>query len=260
MNCAFCLSKEKTTKEHLLSKPICDGLGIERSTLVASMDGRTGELSRGSSLDRKSVRLPCKSCNSRWMSKLEGNTAQTLNRWLERPDEPLTSVGLRHVVRWLAKTALVLTFAENEARRFMTSPTQTAIPDITTAKAVAANGPLKHVRVAAAQTEDSSVLWGVGNPTVLPRGPDRISSRAINVASMNLGQLQLWVVVPLVPPDDIQLPAGVTPLHEDLAFGALATRAGSLDPTQVVATYSDRTTAAFLRAMAAAQHALATGR
>ncbi|MGH9890883.1 MAG: hypothetical protein ACREA0_02625 [bacterium] len=159
MNCHFCLTKGKATKEHLLSKPICDALGIERSMLVASVDGRSGEVSRLNSLDRKSVRLPCEGCNSRWMSKLESNTAQTLHRWLERPDEPLTSVGFQHVVRWLAKTALVLAFAENDARRFMTSPAETAIPDITTARAVAAGAPLEHVRGAAARTEDGSVLW-----------------------------------------------------------------------------------------------------
>lgn len=222
--------------------------------------GRTGELSRFTSLDRKSVRLPCESCNSRWMNELEGNTAQALHHWLERPDEPLSSAGLQHVVRWLAKTALVLAFSENEARRFTATPTETAIPDITTAKAVAAGAPLEHVRVAAARTTDSSVLWGVGNPTVQPSGPDRISSRAVNVASMNLGQLQLWVVVPIVAPDGVHLREGVAPLHEDLTSAGLGTRSGGLDPTQVVVTYSDRTTAAFSRAMAAAQHTLAGGR
>ena len=258
MRCPFCLSAEPLSKEHLFSKPICDALGVDRSMLVASLDGNTGEFRHYSVLDRRSVRLPCERCNSGWMSELERAAARRLRRWLANPDERLTKAGLQDLTRWLVKTAIVLGFAEVDARRFMSSPTETAIPDITTAKALAAGVTPDHVHVAAARTNNGRMVWGAGNPTVQAAGPNRMSSRVINVAAFNLGPIQLWAIIPIIPPDHLQLPPGVKRLHANLCSRALQVRSGNLDPTQVYATYSDATAQALSRALATAHEPAAT--
>jgi hypothetical protein len=95
------------------------------------------------------------------------------------------------------------------------------------------------------------VLWGVGNASVDPVGPDRISTRAVNVAALNLGEVQFWVVMPFIPADEIRLPAGVLELRPGLKVSQLAYRAADrLDPTEVIAAYGDEVTAAFQAAMA----------
>ena len=253
MKCPFCLADGKLSKEHLFSRPICDAFGIDRSTLVASVDGMSGDVNRIGRLHERSVRLPCETCNSGWMSRLEQDTSRTLKRWMSHPDETLTRSGLGYVTRWLAKTAIVLAFGEVDARRFLSTPTETAVPDITTARAVAEESSLDHVYVGAARTDNPGFLWGTGNSTVLPTGPDRISSRAINVAAITLHFLQLWIVMPIIRPDQIRLPKGVIRLHGELRSGELRTRDGNLDPTQVRATYSDETTMNFFQGLALAQ-------
>jgi hypothetical protein len=248
VKCAFCLGDGKLSKEHLISKPIRDLFGIDRSMMVASLDGRTGEISRPDELDKRTVRLPCENCNSGWMSQLEQDTAGTLRRWLAHPKVQLTADGMKHVSRWLVKTVHVFGFAELDARRFLQTPTETAAPDITTARALAAGSMPEHVYVGAARISgDADVLWGVGNPTVRPAGPDRIGCRAINVVAWNLSSLQLWVAVPMLPPDKLRLPLGVTRLHPTLRSGSLRKRSSDLSPSQVRATYSDATTSAFFR-------------
>lgn len=244
VNCPFCLSDAKSSKEHLFSRPICNAVGLDRSMLVASLDGCSSAIGPVSPLDQRAVRLPCEACNSGWMSDLESDAARTIRRWMSKSDERLTKSGVVHLGRWLVKTMVVLGFSESGSRQFMDKPTQTAIPDITTAKKIAAGSVPDGVVAGAARVNDSSMLWGTGNPTVVPSGPDRISCRAVNVAAFNLGSLQLWVAVPLVAPDSLRLPKGVTRLNHQLRSRSLRPRTSNLDPTQVVAEYSDRTTAA----------------
>lgn len=76
-----------------------------------------------------------------------------------------------------------------------------------------------HAVGGAAKVGRSQYVWGTGNATVSPTGPDLINSRSINVTAVNLGPLQLWAVVPIVKPDWVVLPKGVTRLHQRLAFG-----------------------------------------
>jgi hypothetical protein len=190
------------------------------------------------------------------MSGLEQQTARDLAAWLDDADEPLSTGAAEGLRRWVTKTAIVLAFGEVDARRFMSDPTATAVPDITTAKAVASGESLDHVFVGAARTDRSAFLWGAGNATVEPRGHDRISSRAVNVAALNLGTLQLWVVIPIVRPDALRLPDAVVIAGGGLRSRDLQWRSPDLDPTQVWAHYSDETSAAFFRALARAQGVL----
>lgn len=103
MICVFCLAESgtvKMSKEHLFSVPICTALGVDRTKLVASLDGNTGIIGHATPLDRRQVRLPCAKCNSGWMGQLEQDTARALRRWLTRPGSRLTTAGHSHLVRW----------------------------------------------------------------------------------------------------------------------------------------------------------------
>ena len=236
MNCAFCGSHETLTKEHLFSTPICNALGVDRSMLVASLDEKAGAIGTPIRLDQRQVRLPCGPCNSGWMSHLEIDAANAMKRWIAG-DQRLTRMGFNLVTRWLVKTAIVLGFSEADARRFLDSPLDTAIPDVTAAKRIAAGELPDHVVAGAARTAPSTYIWGVGNPTVQPVGPQNISSRAINVAALNLGTLQLWVVIPMIKPVAVRLPRQVTRLNPHVRAAHLSTRVERLNPTDVEVTY-----------------------
>ena len=251
MKCPFCLSDDKISREHVFSKAICDAVGLDRSILVATVDRHADDIGPMSPLSQKAVRLPCERCNSGWMSDLERNAARTIRRWMSEPSDRLTKAGTLHLRRWLVKTAVVLGFSDNGARRFMNEPTEVAVPDITVAKQVAAGIVPDEVVAGAARVNETRVLWGAGNATVHPSGPDRISCRAVNVAAFNLGSLQLWVAIPVVRPDALRLPRSVSILHPNLRSRSLHTRSGDLDPTQVIAEYSDATSTALFAALAA---------
>ena len=222
---------------------------------VASYDQNSGEIGPIVPLDQRSVRLPCEECNSGWMSDLEVQTARTIRRWMSKPESPLGRTGYENMMRWLVKTAVVLGFSEGGSRRFMETPTDVAVPDITTAKSVRNGVVPDHVRGGAAKVHNSRYVWGTGNATVSPTGPYLLNSRAVNVTALNLGQLQLWVAIPIVKPERLFLPNGVARLHPRLAFQSLPTRTGDLNPSLVNATFS-RTTS---EAVFAAVDILATG-
>lgn len=255
MNCPFCLEESKTTKEHLFSQPICDAVGIDRAMDVASYDQNSGELGPIVPLDQRSVRLPCEGCNSGWMSDLEVQTARTIRRWMSKPESPLGRKGFENMMRWLVKTAVVLAFSEGGSRRFMETPTDVAVPDITTAKGIRKGVVPDQVRAGAAKVGVSRFVWGTGNATVSPTGRDLLNSRAVNVTALNLGQLQLWVAIPIVKPERLALPRGVTRLHPRVTFQSLPTRTGDLNPSLVNATFSRATS----EAVFAAVDVLATG-
>lgn len=198
---------------------------------VASYDGNSGELGPIVPLHQRSVRLPCQACNSGWMSDLEVQTARTIRRWMSKPEKPLGQGGYETMMRWLVKTAVVLGFSEGGSRRFMETPTDVAVPDITRAKEIRSGLVPDHVVGGAAKVGSSQYVWGTGNATVSPTGPDLLNSRAINVTALNLGQLQLWAVVPIVKPETVVLPKGVTRLHPRLAFQSLPTRTGEVSPS-----------------------------
>jgi hypothetical protein len=241
MLCPFCFSNSKKSKEHYFSQPICDAMGIDRSVTIVSLDARTAEYGAALPLSQRSVRLPCESCNSTWMNQLEHETAAALEHWMRGADRTLSAHEIWTIKRWATKTAFVLAFGELDARRFVDAPTETAIPDITTAKAVRNGGSLDHVTIGVARTTGSPYIWGAGNPTVIPSGPDQTSCRAVNVAAVNLGTLQLWVVIPVLPPERVELPPGVLPLGANLPFGLVRFRPGDdIDPMSVCALYPRR--------------------
>jgi len=249
VTCPFCLQASKATKEHLFSQPICDAVGIDRAMDVASYDKNSGELGPILPLHQRSVRLPCETCNSGWMSELEVQTARTIRRWISNSERPLGRSGYETMMRCLVKTAVVLGFSEGGSRRFMETPTDVAVPDITTAKTVRSGVIPDHVLGGAARVGHSQYVWGTGNATVSPTGPDLLNSRAVNVTALNLGQIQLWVAIPMVRPEKLALPKGVIRLHPRLASQSLPTRTEDLDPSLVNATFSRATSEAFFAAV-----------
>lgn len=202
--CPFCFEEKPASREHIFSKTICGALGVDRASLSVSLNANDETLGHPLALDDRAVKLPCESCNSGWMSRLETDTAQVLSGWLEDPATPLTPIGVYTITRWLTKTAFVLTFADADARRFMSTPQETALPDFTTAKLVARGSGLGHVRAGVAVSNNMPLFWAVGNSTVEPPGPGRISCRAVNAAAFNLGPIScgwpchLWRLTALI--------------------------------------------------------------
>ncbi len=246
MKCPFCLGDGKKTREHLFSNAVFDSMGLDRAITVASVNPDSGSFKPLTSLDNRSVRLPCGSCNSGWMSALEGETADVLRRWTSPGNHDLTVGEHSTLTRWLVKTMIVLTFSELRARNFMEEPTATAIPDITSARAVA-DGRIPDLAVvgAARVAPSSSIVWSVGNADVQPVGPDAISSRAVNVAVVTLGVLKLWIALPLIKPDRLNLPQDVRPLLPGTQFSELPTNTRGVSPTRVKVWYSAQRSGAF---------------
>jgi hypothetical protein len=183
------------------------------------------------------------------MSDLEVQTAHIIRRWMSKPEKPLGQNGYETLMRWLVKTAVVLGFSEGGSRRFMETPTDVAVPDVTTAKEIRGGLAPNHVVGGAAKVGRSQYVWGTGNATVSPTGPDLLNARAINVTALNLGPLQLWAVVPIVKPERVVLPKGVIRLHPRLAFQSLPTRTGEVNPSLVSATFSRSTSEALFNAV-----------
>jgi hypothetical protein len=130
----------------------------------------------------------------------------------------------------------------------MEAPTDVAVPDITAAKEIRSGSVPDHVVGGAAKVGKSQYVWGAGNATVTPTGPDLLNARAINATALNLGPLQLWVAVPIVQPEKIALPRGVSRLHPRLTFQRLPTRTGDLNPSLVIASFARATSEAFFAA------------
>lgn len=234
--CPFCFEEESPSREHLFSQPICDALGLDRETVAVSYDANSGVAGVPVPLSQRTVKLPCSSCNSGWMSQLEVDTGSVLAGWVGNPRKPLGEDGVDVLTRWLVKTLFVLGFAEGDSRHFMVSPTEIIVPDVTAAKQLIAGDRLEGVAAGAARSARANVLWALGNPSIV--APAGLSSRVVNAAAFNMGPVQLWVAVPLLQPDDLFLPARIASLEKTLTFSRLRPGRSSLDLTRIRATYS----------------------
>lgn len=251
--CPFCFEEESPSREHLFSQPICDALGLDRETVTVSYDANSGQTGVPVPLSQRTVKLPCGSCNSGWMSQLEVETGSLLAGWVGNLRTPLGEDGVDALTRWLVKTLFVLGFAEGDSRHFMTSPAETIVPDITTAKQLIAGERLEGVAVGAARSARTNRIWALGNPSVVAAAG--LSSRVVNAAAFNLGPIQLWVAVPLMQPDSLVLPARVASLEETLTFTQLRPGQASLDLSRIRATYSAATARQIFTAIEEAEQA-----
>lgn len=120
MNCFFCQGKSGSglTREHLLSKPICEFFEIDRATTTLGRVDASGEepsITSVASLDSTAVRLPCDKCNNGRMNDLETQMVSLLENWV-RGHAPLDQAAVGVMGRWLAKTHLMLTGMEGGIR------------------------------------------------------------------------------------------------------------------------------------------------
>lgn len=257
MNCFFChgTSGSGLSREHLLSKPICEFFGIDRSrTTLGRIDasGADQSISSIALLESTAVRLPCEKCNNGWMNDLEGPMVQVMDRWINQ-GVALDVEGVDVVKRWLAKSHLLLCAIEGGVRGFMDDPTSGVIPDATLARKLfeQADDAVDLVTVGLGVPRTTRALYGFGNPTPLCAGPAPVSTRAATVSYWNLGGLQMWTGIATLRPKRFHLPGRLAEPRRGLRFAKLRTVDGDPDPTSAQVDYGDLDLPALLAAMEA---------
>ena len=248
--CVFCLTEATLSREHLFSVPICNTFGIDRAGLILSGDvtNRKHPL-RTEALSTRKVKLPCASCNNGWMSNLETAAAEVFERYVHNNAE-LSADDVDVLDRWAAKSLVVLQWSDLDARKFMSSPGDGVLPDVTLARRVFDGSALDDVVFAVGRlSEPNPALWGAGNPTVVTADPEKLNCRVVNTVAFNLGCLQLWIIAPYFTPSQLKLPEGTVRLLPGTRFKALPLTSPSLDPDRVEAVFDRRTTTAIVRAL-----------
>jgi hypothetical protein len=243
LNCFFCHGRAGPglTREHLLSKPICDFLGIDRKTShIGRVDGNTNDIKSVAPISRTMVSLPCASCNSGWMSDLENQMAALLNRWIKERVR-LTSDDVMTLRRWMAKTHLVLCAIEGRSQKFMDDPHGGVIPDATLGRLLYEGNalPPDGVYFAAGIPIARTFMYGFGNPSPRCAGPVPVSARAATVSYLNLGKVQLWTLTSVLPPVRITFPPRLTTVRRGLAHRQLQTVTGDMNPVRATIDYGN---------------------
>lgn len=248
MNCLFCFTDAlPLTKEHLLSKPICRLLGIERAEeQVGRFNGVTQTVTSIASLESTSVRAVCAGCNNGWMSQLEVDTAAVLGRWFD--GTPLDEQGAHTLRRWMAKTHLILCLIEGRAHKLIDESTTSVLMDATLAREVREHADLcatTHTRFGAARTAGSTTIrWAFGTPSIRMAGPKKPNNTIATASIMFLGNVQLWTVnTPLPTPqaDSVAPPGYAKQLAPGMTAKRLLTAARHVDPARAIVDYTPLT-------------------
>lgn len=225
--CQFCFSEghvPKLSKEHLLSKPIAEAFGVDRSAAF----GHIGDSKNPIMLTRlsdASVRLVCESCNNTWMNSLEHEMARVKD-WVESLDQPLSSGQVQAVKSWTLKTYLVLSEMVGGTRRFAKKPEAPGVlPNPTRARQLHARSLEAFSGMAfglARPRSSDRFAYAFGNPLVMPQGPRYASRKSAGLAVVTLGPLQLWTVDPTIfHSAQIAFPKGVSKLNSGLTYSEL---------------------------------------
>lgn len=133
--CLFCADSTATrTREHVW--PLWMGkampFGVPYAEASASTDARTGEVydtrefAHSAKQMNSTVKVPCKRCNSGWMSDLEQAVAPGFTRMWGNEDHLLTEQGQTDLALWAVKTAFMIQ-AQRPATRAATSDQHQAI-------------------------------------------------------------------------------------------------------------------------------------
>ena len=236
VSCMFChgASGSSLSKEHLLSVPVCRAFKINREALIRRINGRTGVVSSTARLEETQVRLPCQRCNSGWMNELEDGMESLVAPWTRGHGGHLGGTAENVLMRWSLKTHIVLAALEGGTRAFASRSAESkpsVLPEATRARNLYAgeNDATAGIVVGVARVASSNYLWGFGNPRVLPIGPKFANARSASVTCLNLGEVQLWIVVPAIPSATVRLPPKVRRVTRHLDFGRL-TYAPSSEP------------------------------
>ena len=246
--CFFCHCETTLTREHLFSEPVARLAGVNRSSdVVAGLDG-TGKVDRPpATLDRWTVRVPCRQCNGGWMARLEVETARVILRWV-RSGRRLGDEAYEAIGRWLLKTYFIMAFQDADLRR----PAERGEDGVLryTAKVPFEATRARHLKDGSASAFDnvhfgfagvnkeSVFLTGFGNPSVTTN-VWALNCRTAGVAAIALPrvELQLWVVVAPLGPHSVRLPGCV----QSLSAGSVIRTARFADmvlrPTAVVLDY-----------------------
>lgn len=241
------------SKEHFLSKPICDLFRIDRAGgALGRVDGNSRTIESVARLEDTSVRIACKVCNESWMSDLETGTAQALRALL---DDGVLDEGAV-VRRWLMKTHLLLMFIDGGARRIMDKPADVIIPDATAGRLLyegADQFDRYRLTIGAAPTRDpKSFRYAFGTPAIEFDGLDRVNVTAATVTILDLYPLRFIVAGSTLTPASVVQP-GVN-IVDGLRLRHLPEGRRGLDHTSAWVTFG-KVAALELQALAA----LATG-
>lgn len=240
MNCIFCHERpdgRRLTLEHVLSKPVRRAFGITDDTQIGRIDSDGGVVSFARA-DQFTVRLPCGSCNSGWMSALEVELVRSIRRWQKSQARLGRSQSLA-VKRWCLKTYIILSAVEGSIRKMTEgdeTPLWRVMPEATRARllAVEDNGAFKGVKFGASLVANSSRLYGFGNPDIRsPHGglTPNVSAGALFVT---LGNLRLWTVVAFDRDAQVRLPPGIAEVRSHLRYRRLKSVADTVGVSDAV--------------------------
>jgi hypothetical protein len=225
------------TKEHLLSKPVSDSFGVDRSAAFGLVDANSGAAVL-TTLDDVTVKAVCMRCNNTWMNALEHEMADVAG-WTKDGASPLSADQLQTIRRWLMKTYIALSAMVGHTRHFMDRPSDPGvIPTTTRARQIFNGDPAAFdgMRFGLARPHiTGEFAYAFGNPTVIPLGPGYANVKSAGLAIVTLGSLQTWVVDPIFHSARITFPKDVMPLEEGLSYNALRgmARVPSLDSVVV---------------------------
>lgn len=251
MNCLFCGDPPPLSREHLISNPVATAFGIDRSGELSTLEGT--EIVRSVVLDQLSVRLPCAACNSGWMNHLETGMA-AVARWMRARENGITRESLHNLRRWLLKSYIVMTAMDGGIRRFGTADNFSMVPEATRASRLCAGSAEAFQGVAVAYARrrrpfPNNFGYAIGNPTVLPRGPQYANCRSAGAAVFVLGLLEAWIVVPVLTPT-VALPSGLRQLRPGDRFRSLPSRGGLPDIADIVVNNGEHDWPAIVDALA----------
>lgn len=227
MRCYFCFAEgdvPRLSKEHLLSKPVAEAFGLDRSAAFGQL-GSINDSVVLARLDDVAVKFVCERCNNTWMSALEHELA-ALAAWTGSPDQPLTPAQVETLRAWSLKTYLVLSAMVGGIRRFAENPEAPGvIPNFTRARQLFGKEAQAFDGMAfglARPHEPSRFAYAFGNPTVVPQGPRYANRKSAGLAIVTLGALQLWVVDPTIfHAARISFPKRVITLVSSVKYSAL---------------------------------------
>lgn len=222
LRCLFCYATSgdstKLSAEHLLSRPVADAFGVDRTSSVARF-GREGSDVRWGVLNGIKRTCVCTQCNSEWMNRLE-HRMTAVAEWLrDTEDEPLGSDRERTLRQWAIKTHILLCYIEGNASNFGSDRGPAVVPPVTTARQLF-EGDAEALRRSAVGVSISSsatrFAWSFGSPQVRPALPAAPGLHLLTPASvLTLGVLQLWIVAPILEAE-VVAPTGVMNCHPHL--------------------------------------------
>lgn len=258
MECLFCHGREvdRLTVEHLISRPVADAFGIDRTAEISSVDMPTGTIDATRPLTALGVKIACGRCNNGWMNDLE-HQMRLVAGWINGRTFGITPSTLRSLKRWLVKTHLVLTFIEGGARRFGSSDDFEIIPPATQGRLLYDDSDDLFTSVSVGFARRSEVVsnsfgYLVETPLVLHNDGERLNRRAASVTVIDLGLLRTYLVVPIIGGPTVTLPSGVGDLRSGMTFRRLP-KTSRVGPTgEITVDYGHHDIHAVMEAVSAA--------